>query len=412
VGDAVHGTAGKSFATSATSMTSGYSFAVPTGTWDARTAVSDKTEEATPKRLRKAREEGDSGASAFAAQAMAFVVAVALVPSAVRALASRAADDLRGAIALAATVDLTCAPGALCVGQGVPLDAVALATSVVALVTPVLLAAGLVGAVAHVVQTGGTVATKRLTPKLERLNPFAGVKNFFSAARLFSVVRALFAGLVVGWLAWRGLGEHVVDLAHLGGQPRWTPVLVAEVAGALAWRAALVGVALGVVDLVVTRGAWRRRLRMSKDEVKREHKESEGDPQTKAARERAYHELLAQATVANVRTASVVVVNPTHLACALRYDEKEGDEAPVVVASGEGDLAQRIVRAAEAWGVPVVRDVPLARALVELQVGEVIPEALYEAVAEILREIGEGSPEKPSPKPPSPGSGPGTPAPG
>ena len=126
---------------------------------------------------------------------------------------------------------------------------------------------------------------------------------------------------------------------------------------------------------------------MSKDEVRREHKEAEGDPQHKAARERAYHELLAQATVANVRTASVVVVNPTHLACALRYDEKEGDEAPVVVASGEGELAARIVREAEAYGVPVVRDVPLARALVELQVGEVIPEALYEAVAEVLREI-------------------------
>ena len=79
---------------------------------------------------------------------------------------------------------------------------------------------------------------------------------------------------------------------------------------------------------------------MTKDEVKREHKDAEGDPQHKAARERAYHELLAQATIANVRTASVVVVNPTHLACALRYDEKAGDEAPVVVASGEGDLAR------------------------------------------------------------------------
>jgi flagellar biosynthesis protein FlhB len=129
---------------------------------------------------------------------------------------------------------------------------------------------------------------------------------------------------------------------------------------------------------------------MSKDEVRREYREQDGDPQLKAARERAYQEMLAQATVASVRTASVVVVNPTHVACALRYDEKEGDEAPVVVASGQGELAQRIRAAAEDYGVPVVQDVPLARALVELRVGETIPEALYEAVAEILREIGEG----------------------
>src|SRR5277367_5759118 len=97
------------------------------------------------------------------------------------------------------------------------------------------------------------------------------------------------------------------------------------------------------------------------DEVKREHRESEGDPMIRAARHRAYQELLAQVAIANVRTATVVVVNPTHLACALRYDEKGGDEAPVVVASGEGELAQRIVAAAADWGIPVVRDVPLAR---------------------------------------------------
>jgi type III secretion protein U len=340
--------------------------------------VSDKTEEATPRRLRKAREEGDSGASAYAAQALGFVVAVALVPAAVRALAVRASDDLEAAIAQAAA-------GAA--SQAVRLDGLALGTTVVSLAFPVLVAAGIAGAVAQLVQTGGVVASKRLAPKLERLNPIAGLRGMFSTTRLFAVARALFAGVVVAWLAWRGLADHVVDLARLGGRPGWTSTLVAEVAGALAWRAALVGLALGVLDVVVTRGAWLRRLRMSKDEVRREHKDAEGDPQQKAARERAYHELLAQATIANVRTASVVVVNPTHLACALRYDEKEGDEAPVVVASGDGELAQRIVRAAEEWGVPVVRDVPLARALVELQVGEVIPEALYEAVAEVLREI-------------------------
>ena len=132
---------------------------------------------------------------------------------------------------------------------------------------------------------------------------------------------------------------------------------------------------------------------MTKDEVKREYKESEGDPQVKQARERAHHEMLAAATVGNVRTAAVVIVNPTHLACALRYDQKEGDLAPVVVASGEGDLAESIVRAARDYGVPIVKDVPLARALLELEIGDAIPEALYEAVAEILREAWDGEEE-------------------
>jgi flagellar biosynthesis protein FlhB len=341
--------------------------------------MSDKTEDPTPRRLRKAREEGDSGASGYAAQALAFLVAVAVAPSAVRALASRASEDLRDAIGRAASGGHG--------GMAITPDASAIATTVVSLSFPVLLAAACAGAVAHVVQTGGGVATKKLAPSLDRLDPFRGIRGLFSSTRLFAVARALVGGLVVGWLAWRGLADHVVDVARVGGQMRWIAVVAGEVAGGLAWKAGLVGLALGLVDVLVTRRAWLRRLRMSKDEVKREHKESEGDPHVKAARERAYRELLNQASVHAVRNASVVVVNPTHLACALRYDEKEGDEAPVVVASGEGDVAARIVQAARDYGVPVVRDVPLARALVELEVGDAIPEALYEAVAEVLREI-------------------------
>jgi flagellar biosynthesis protein FlhB len=343
--------------------------------------VSDKTEEPTPRRLRKAREEGDSGVSAYAAQAVAFVVAVALVPAAVRALAARSADALAGAVAVA---------GARGADAATRFDAIELATAFVALSFPMLVAVGVAGGVVHLVQTGGVFASKRLGPKLERLNPLSGIKGLFSGTRLFAVVRSLVAAACVCWLGWTGLRERIVDIARLGGRPRAASVVVSDTAGTLAWRAALVGLALGVVDLLVTRRAWLRKLRMSKDEVRREYKESEGDPQLKAARERAYQEMLAQATIANVRTASVVVVNPTHLACALRYNESEGDQAPVVVANGEGDFAARIVQAARDYGVPVVRDVPLARALVELDVGDVIPEALYEAVAEILREIWEG----------------------
>jgi type III secretion protein U len=267
----------------------------------------------------------------------------------------------------------------------------------VALSLPVLVAAGAAGAVVHVVQTGGAVASKRLGLKLERLNPLQGMKGIFSGTRLFAVARALFAGMLVCWLAWIGLRDRIADLARLAGRPGagWTAAVVSDVAVGLAWRAGLVGLGIAVVDILVTRRAWLRRLRMSKDEVRRETKESEGDPHVKAARERAYQELVAQATIANVRTASVVVVNPTHLACALRYareaaggSDVAGDDAPVVVASGRGDVAARIVRAAHDWAIPVVRDVPLARALAELSVGDAIPEALYEAVAEVLREVG------------------------
>jgi type III secretion protein U len=341
--------------------------------------MSDKTEDPTPRRLRKAREEGDSGASGYAAQAVAFVAAVALVPAAARALATRASIALTTAIAAAGAGPVR--------GR---FDSVELAGMVLALVVPVVAAAGIAAGLTMLVQTGGVFASKRIALRLDRLDPIAGIRALFSAARLFAVARSLVAGVLVGWLAWAELRDHIADLVHIEGRPQWAGVVVGDAAGGVAWKVAWVGLALAFVDFLVTRRAWRARLRMTKGEIKREHKEAEGDPLVKAARERAYHELLAQAPVGNVRHASVVIVNPTHLACALRYSEDGGDEAPVVVASGEGELAARIVQAAREYGVPVVQDVPLARALIELQVGDVIPEALYEAVAEILREIWAG----------------------
>ncbi len=337
--------------------------------------MADKTEQATPRRLRKAREEGDSGASGYVAQACAFLVAVALAPAAITRLAAWASASLSDALAHAAE------PRA-----AAHLDPAALATSVVALTVPTLAAVAIAGAVAHAVQTGGVVATKKLALGLERLDPITGFQKLFSGARLFAVARALVAAAVVGWLAVQALHDHAIDIARTTGRPRWIGVELRALGEGLAWRAAMVGLALGAIDVLVTRTVWMRRLRMSKDEVKREHRDAEGDPQIKAARERAYHDILAHAAIADVRAASVVVVKPTHHAGALRYDPSTGDDAPTVIATGEGELAARIVRAARDFGIPVVRDVPLAHALVALGRGDVIPEALYQAVAEILRE--------------------------
>jgi flagellar biosynthesis protein FlhB len=345
--------------------------------------VSDKTEQPTPKRLRKAQEEGDSPLSSFASQSAAFVAAVAVAPSAIVALSTQAGADLRSAIGVAAQASPT-----------VAFDGAALASSVTVLVAPILAAAAVTAALASVVQTGGAIASKRLVPRFDKLDPIAGFKQLFSSTRLVAVLRAEERGAAVAFIVYGALRDHAADLARSAGRIESAAKLAGILALDVAKRVAIVGLFLAVLDIVVTRRAWTKKLMMTKEEVKREHKESEGDPQLKAARERAHHEMLASATIANVKNATVVVVNPTHLACALRYEEKkedgeDGDEAPVVVATGQGDLARQIVEAAHQYGVPVVRDVPLARALIELEVGDQIPEVLYEAVAEILRDAWE-----------------------
>jgi flagellar biosynthesis protein FlhB len=330
--------------------------------------MSDKTEEPTPRRLKKAREEGDSAVSSTLGQSLGFLVVLALLPALFLALAVGAGAALRSAIVS---------------GHA---DAAGAAWLWVSLSAPVLGAAAAVSALVGFVQTGGAFTASRFAPDFSRIDPFNGFKGLFTLERAFSLARSLLAASAVGWLAWGIFRDHLSDVASSVGRSEAVATTAWLLGRRLLWGAAAVGLVLGTLDYFFVRRAWLERHRMSKDEVKREHRESEGDPEVKAARRRAHQEALAGSMIAAVKDATVLIVNPTHLATALRYQENE-DEAPTVLAHGEGELAQRLIEAAHAYNVPVVRDVPIAHALRELALGEQIPEALYEAVAEVLREL-------------------------
>jgi flagellar biosynthesis protein FlhB len=345
--------------------------------------MSDKTEDPTPRRLVKAREKGDVAVSPVTSQALGFLVAVVVVPATITATAAQATALFRSALT----------------GADPTLLAVAVAKDVVFLVAPLLVAVAATSALAAIVQTGALFAPARMAPDLGKLDPIAGLRSLFSVQRVWNVARALLAALAVAYLAWRALARHAVDLAHTVGNGTTVVVVAKYAAQRIARDAALIGLSFAVLDLVVTRRAFRSKHKMTKAEVKREHRESEGDPQLKSARHRAHLDMLAAATINAVRDATVVIVNPEHLATALRYVDGE-DEAPKVVATGDGELAQRIQEAARAYGIPIIRDVPVARALRDLEVGDTIPEALFEAVAEILREIFEAEEATSSPPPP------------
>jgi flagellar biosynthesis protein FlhB len=330
--------------------------------------MSDKTEQATPRRLRQARERGDSAVSVTVGQSLGFALVLALLPALLVALASAVGAALRAAI-IDARPDLDHA-----------------AWLWVLLSAPVLGVAGLASAFVGFVQTGAAFTASRVAPDFSRLDPVSGIKALFTLERLFSLLRSLLAALAVAWLCWGALRDHLADVAASAGRAEAVATLSWLLGKRLLWGAAVVALVLAAVDYFFVRRAWLARQRMTKDEVRREHRESEGDPEIKAARRRAHQEALAGSMIAAVKDATVLIVNPTHLATALRYRE-EDDQAPVVLAHGEGDLARRLIEAAHAYGVPVVRDVPIAHALRELSLGDEIPEALYEAVAEVLREL-------------------------
>jgi type III secretion protein U len=184
------------------------------------------------------------------------------------------------------------------------------------------------------------------------------------------------------WAAVHDAGARALGVARLEGGMAMRVLLRAL--GQVAFRTALVLLALGFCDYLWARRRHLRDLMMSREERKDEHKNAEGDPRQKAKRKAIQRQLLQGGRARGVQQASCVVVNPTHVAVALRYAEGEAD-APYIVAKGlEGD-ALRLRRRAQALGIPVVKDVPLARSLVQYDVGEEIPEELYKAAAVVLR---------------------------
>lgn len=334
--------------------------------------MSDRTEEPTPKRLQKAREDGDVPSSAALTSSAVFLVAGALVGGAASALVSWASTALRR--------NLEPRDPALLVEEAL--------SGLLILTLPLLAAAAATATVVSGIQAGGNFSSKKLLPSFEKLSPIQGMRGLLSPTRALQVARALLGAVLTVALLRSRLRDHLGDLSATIGAPMKAATVAGVVAKGLLRDVALLLLALALVDVIVTHRSYIKRLRMTKDEVKREAKESEGDPHLKSAREQAHHELMTQASLTAVRSATVVVVNPTHVAAALRYRDGE-DDAPELVAKGEGSHAQRIIEAARAAGVPVVRDIPLARALVELEEGEQIPEALYEATAEVLRAIAE-----------------------
>ncbi len=343
--------------------------------------MSDKTETPTPRRLRQARQRGDTPLSSALLKSLSFLAAWAVVPWAFLGLLTHATEQLNAAIRLAAAptpeVTLTAAP---------------LAFDILSLAAPLLLVATVVALGAGLVQTQGLFTVGPLSGGLGRLNPLTGLPRLFRPDQLLSVLRALLFATVVAVFGTRLVSSNLPSISATAGQLDSARTLAADLVRRLGWTAALLGLGLGLLDYALTYRAFLVRNRMTKEEVRREHREAEGDPHLIAARRRAHQEMLNQATLLAVRDATVLVANPTHLAVALRYRDSE-DDAPVVLGQGEGELARHMIEAALRYGVPVVHDVPLAHALYELETGTAIPESLYEAVAEILREISATEPQ-------------------
>lgn len=241
-----------------------------------------------------------------------------------------------------------------------------------------------VGVAASVVQVGFQLNTERLEPDFDKLNPASGLQRLFSTQAVVRGLLAVLKVLAIGGVAYLVVGRRagVVTGIGRGSLPAGvTAAWAVTLRLAVYLSAAVAGVA--VLDYLYQRRKFEQSLRMTKQELKDELKQEEGDPQLKARIRQIARDRSRQRMMREVPKATVVVTNPTHYAVALRYDPWR-DAAPVVVARGTGPFARRIAAVARERGVPVVERPVLARALYGLREGRAVPGPLFRAVAEVL----------------------------
>ncbi|VVE90683.1 EscU/YscU/HrcU family type III secretion system export apparatus switch protein [Pandoraea bronchicola] len=339
----------------------------------------DRNEQATPHKLRKAREKGSVGKSADVPAAVVFTVAVAYAHANAWEVINRfLAIEQR----LFAAIRIASEQGSI--------FSVALWKSVIGelsgLVFPLLFFVCIAGVLANVVQTGPVFAPKALTIDMMRLNPMTGLKKLFSMRSLFDTARALvkFSALaIVTYLALEHVAPSLVSLAALPPQGALRLFLGDLTSIGLATAAALA--CLAVLDFAYSRREFGKQMRMSKREVKDESKQREGDASIRARLKAMRREMLAKMnSVADTRDADVVITNPTHFAVALRY-EHGVMTSPQILSKGTGQMAWMIRTIAMRRAIPIVQNPPLARELYfRAHIGQHVPTHTYAQVARIM----------------------------
>jgi type III secretion protein U len=255
---------------------------------------------------------------------------------------------------------------------------------------PLILIPVVVGAAANFFQVGPLLAFEQVKIDPGKLNPFEKLKQMFSMKSLLELVKSLAKVAVLTWVIWRVVANSMEAFvrAPLLGLDGVIAVFKAVMVSMAQW--VLAGyVVLAAIDWWLQKRQFRKQLMMSKDEVKKEYKESEGDPHVKGHRKQLHKEMVLGDAPAKAKKATVLVTNPTHKAIALYYEPGE-TKLPVILAKGEGFVAQRMIEAAEEAGVPIMRNIPLARALfAEGKTDDYIPAEFIEPVAEVLRWVAQ-----------------------
>lgn len=250
---------------------------------------------------------------------------------------------------------------------------------------PILAVALLTGLVISYAQVGFLFTLETLKPKFDRINPLSGFKRLFSMRSIVELLKSILKITIIGYVAYSYMNSQAVAILNLMDMDMMN---IASFIGLtslnIAIRICAVLILLGIFDFAYQWWEYEKNLKMSKQEVKEEYKQTEGNPEIKSKIKQKQRQMSMRRMMQEVPKADVIITNPTHFACALKYDSSIS-QAPTLIAKGQDYLAMRIKEVAKESKVEIVENKPLARSIYDtVEIGQVIPPELYQAVAEVL----------------------------
>lgn len=342
----------------------------------------DKTEEATPKKLEDARKEGQVSKSREVGMGVSLLALFVLLKVYIGTLGEKMLESFYEVYTRIPEFTGTEGTYDSSAFMSIMLNGL---LSMLIMMAPFLLVGFFVAFVAEVVQVKWKVTMKPLQPKFSKMDPIKGMKKIISAQSLFELLKAVLKVGFICYLSYSTIKDKVTLIYSLYDISLMSALgTIGEVVIDLGIKISMWYMIIAAVDFVYQKFKFKKDMRMSKQEVKDEYKNSEGDPKIKSQQRQRMRQASQRRMMQSVPTADVVITNPTHFAVALKYDADSG-KAPIVVAKGEDFLAKKIKEIAKESNVEIVENKPLARMLYHnVEIGEEIPPELYQAVAEVL----------------------------
>lgn len=340
-------------------------------------SAGEKTEKATPKKRNDARKKGQVLQSREISSAMVLMFVFVTV----RILGS----NIYNQITSYTKYVLTEYPQLENFSDVLPRMFVDSVTVILKIAGPILAVALLAGTAASYAQVGFLFTLETLSVKFSRINPLTGMKRIFSMRGLVELLKSVLKIIIIGYVAYAYINSQAADMLRtMDMDVMAIASFIGQTTLNVAIRICVALVLLGILDYAYQWWEYEKSLRMSKQEVKEEYKQTEGNPEIKSKIKQKQRQLSLRRMMQEVPKADVVITNPTHFACAIKYDSGVA-LAPVVVAKGQDYLALRIKETARENNVEIVENKVLARTIYEtVDIGEAIPQELYQAVAEIL----------------------------